>query len=205
MRRSQAELTMTLRFIPTLVFVLIIFCWFAFTGVFFFRKKTEAAPERKRETASIPGVVLQCLAYAVVWSIRRPAFSPIASFNQTIEIVVGLVTVVVAGLSVAIVMTAVKTLGKEWSVTARLVEGHNLATRGPYGFVRHPIYTGMFGMLLASGLAISYWFSLLAATVIFFIGTIIRVRSEEKLLREQFGPEFEAYAARVPAILPGIY
>jgi protein-S-isoprenylcysteine O-methyltransferase Ste14 len=31
------------------------------------------------------------------------------------------------------------------------------------------------------------------------------VRSEEKLLREQFGPEFEAYAERVAALLPGIY
>jgi protein-S-isoprenylcysteine O-methyltransferase Ste14 len=63
----------------------------------------------------------------------------------------------------------------------------------------------MFGMLLATGLAVSYWFSLLAAIVVFFVGTIIRVRSEEKLLREQFGSEFEAYAERVPAMLPGVY
>lgn len=196
---------MTFQSIPTLVFALVVICWFGFAGVFFFRKKTEAAPEQKRERASILGLVLQLLGYATVWSIRRPAFSPIASFNQTVEIVIAVFTVAVACVSVGIVMAAVKTLGKEWSITARLVEGHNLATQGPYGFVRHPIYTGMFGMLLATGLAVSYWFSLAAAIVIFLIGTTIRVRSEEKLLREQFGPEFEAYAERVAALLPGIY
>ena len=102
-------------------------------------------------------------------------------------------------------MSAVRVLGKEWSVTARLVEGHKLATRGPYRFMRHPIYTGMLGMLLATGLAISNWFSLLAAIVIFLIGTIIRVRSEERLLREEFGSQFEDYARRVAALLPGVY
>jgi protein-S-isoprenylcysteine O-methyltransferase Ste14 len=100
---------------------------------------------------------------------------------------------------------AVKTLGKEWSLTARLVEGHQLATSGPYAFVRHPIYTGMLGMLVSTGLAISHWAALLVALVIFFIGTTIRVRSEEKLLREAFGEQFETYARSVRAIVPGLY
>jgi protein-S-isoprenylcysteine O-methyltransferase Ste14 len=100
---------------------------------------------------------------------------------------------------------AVKTLGKEWSLTARLVEGHQLATSGPYALVRHPIYSGMLGMLLATGLAISHWLALLAALIIFFVGTTIRVRSEEKLLREAFGEKFESYARRVRAIVPGLY
>jgi len=196
---------MKLETIPTLVFAVIMLCWVGFAAVFLFRRKPESAPEQRRERASIFGVVLQCLGYALVWSIRRPVFSPIASFNQTIEIIIAALTAVTAVLSVGIVMAAVRTLGKEWSITARLVEGHSLATRGPYRFVRHPIYTGMLGMMLATGLAVSYWFSLAAAIVIFLSGTIIRVRSEEKLLRDQFGPEFESYAARVPALLPGIY
>ena len=103
------------------------------------------------------------------------------------------------------ITAAVKTLGKEWSLTARLVEGHKLATTGPYAYVRHPIYTGMLGMLLATGLAASHWAAILIALVVFFAGTIIRVRSEEKLLREAFGDQFENYSRRVPAILPGLY
>ena len=112
---------------------------------------------------------------------------------------------VVAVGSVMLIMAAVNTLGKEWSVTARLVEGHKLATSGVYAYLRHPIYTGMLGMLLATGVAYSYWVALLAALVIFFIGTMIRIRSEERLLREAFGQNFDDYTQRVSAIVPGLY
>jgi protein-S-isoprenylcysteine O-methyltransferase Ste14 len=60
----------------------------------------------------------------------------------------------------------------------------------------------MFGMLLATGLAISHWIGVLIATVLYSVGTAIRVHSEEKLLREAFGEEFEAYARKVPAVVP---
>ncbi len=63
----------------------------------------------------------------------------------------------------------------------------------------------MFGMLIATGLAMEHWFALMVAIVLFMIGLVIRVRSEEKLLRAAFGSQFEDYAKRVPAVLPGIY
>jgi len=44
----------------------------------------------------------------------------------------GLVAVVAAVGSVLLIKAAIKTLGKEWSVTARMLEGHQLATKGPY-------------------------------------------------------------------------
>jgi len=99
----------------------------------------------------------------------------------------------------------VRTLGKQWALAARLVEGHKLITVGPYAYVRNPIYTGMLGILIATGLAMEHWIALIAAIVFFAVGTVIRVRSEEKLLRGAFGEEFEEYARRVPAVLPGIY
>ena len=51
----------------------------------------------------------------------------------------------------------------------------------------------------------SHWMALLAAVAIFLVGTLIRIRREEKLLREAFGPEFDDYSRRVPAIVPGLY
>ena len=101
--------------------------------------------------------------------------------------------------------SAVRTLGKQWAVSARLVEGHRLVTDGPYSYVRNPIYTGMFGMLIATGLAMEHFIALIAAVIIFGVGMVIRVRSEERLLRDAFGQEFHDYAERVPAVLPGIY
>ena len=191
-----------LEFLPTVVFVAVMLCWFTFAGIFLFRRKPSAAPEIKRESSSLLGLALQGLAYAIVWAVRRQPFTPPFRVSRAVEIVIAIVTMGVAGLSVWLATTAVRTLGKEWSVTARLVEGHRLVTAGPYRFVRNPIYTAMFGMLLATGLAISHWAALIGALLVFAIGTRMRIRSEEKLLREGFGPEFEAYARSVPAVVP---
>ncbi len=194
----------TFDFIPTLLFAVVMLCWFVFAGTFLLRKKPPSPPDQKREPASLLGVALQGLSYAIVWVVHRPMFTPpVSSF--VVALVASVIAVVAAIGSVWLVTVALKTLGKEWSLTARLVEGHQLATAGPYAYVRHPIYTGMLGMLLATGFAISYWPALLVALAVFFVGTMIRVRSEERLLRGAFGEQFEAYARRVPAILPGLY
>jgi protein-S-isoprenylcysteine O-methyltransferase Ste14 len=63
----------------------------------------------------------------------------------------------------------------------------------------------MFGLLLATGLTMSRWTTLLVASAVFVAGTLIRIRSEEKLLRQAFGAAFEEYAREVPALIPGIY
>jgi protein-S-isoprenylcysteine O-methyltransferase Ste14 len=46
---------------------------------------------------------------------------------------------------------------------------------------------------------------LLGAVALYLLGTWIRVRSEEALLRGAFGAEFEEYARRVPAVIPGLW
>jgi len=195
---------MSLSFLPTLVFVVVMICWLVFAGVFLLRKKPPSPPDQKREPASLFGVALQGMSYGLVWGVRRPMFTSIFG-NGPISVVTGLLAICAAVSSVWLITMAVRTLGKEWSLTARLVEGHQLATSGPYALVRHPIYSGMLGMLLATGLAVSHWLALLAALILFFIGTTIRVRSEEKLLREAFGQQFETYARSVRAIVPGLY
>lgn len=195
----------TFNFLPTLVFVVVMLCWFAFAGIFLFRKQPPSPPDQKRDRASIIGVALQGLSYAIVWAVHRDAFTPILPGKELLAIATSVLAIAAAMGSVWLILAAVKTLGKEWSVTARLVEGHKLATRGPYAYVRHPIYSGMLGMLLATGLATSHWGAILAALVIFLMGTMIRVRSEERLLRQAFGKEFDDYAHRVRTIIPVLY
>lgn len=194
-------------FWPTLAFGVVMLSWLAFVGVFasFLRKKAPSAPDSKRERTSIAGIALQGVSYAIVWTLRRPPFSPIVSAGKSAEIALAILTMTVAIGSVWFCSAAVRTLGKQWSITARVLEGHKLITEGPYSVVRNPIYTGMFGMLLATGLAISHWLGLLIAIVVFAAGTAIRVHSEEKLLREAFLEEFESYARRVPAVVPFLF
>ena len=80
-----------------------------------------------------------------------------------------------------------------------------IQTTGPYGLIRNPIYLSMSGLIVASGLALSHWWALLGAVVVFLVGNRIRILAEENLLREGLGSQFEDYARRVPAFLPPIF
>lgn len=191
-----------LNFWPTLAFVAVVLSWLVFVLTFLFHKKPPSPPDKKRDPVSITGIVFQGLSYAIIWMIRRQWFTPIFGSNKVSEIALSVVTILLAAASVWFCAAALRTLGAQWSLAARVVEGHKLVIQGPYSIVRNPIYTGMFGMLLATGLAVSHWIGLVAAIVVFATGTLIRVRSEERLLREMFGSEFDEYARRVRAVIP---
>jgi isoprenylcysteine carboxyl methyltransferase (ICMT) family protein YpbQ len=194
---------MTIDFWPTIAFVLVMLSWLGFGLVFFFgRQPAAGASDRKRDSLSIVGIVLQGVSYGIVWGVRRSMFTSIVSVGNAAKIGLSILAIALAAASVWFSGAAFRTLGKQWSLAARVLEGHKLVTQGPYNVVRNPIYTGMFGMLLATGLAVSHWIGLVIAIIVFAIGTVIRVRSEEKLLRETFGAEFDDYARRVPAVVP---
>jgi protein-S-isoprenylcysteine O-methyltransferase Ste14 len=185
----------------------IIACWWVFGLTFWLRRRPPKAREEKRDRTSLFGLLLQALAYFIVWyaPLQRGRFSLARSGSLAIEWGLAALVLAIAVASVWLVNSAARRLGKQWALSARLVEGHKLIQDGPYRFVRNPIYTGMFGMLLATGLATSHWIPLLVATVLFATGTYIRIQIEERLLRQAFGEEFEAYARKVPALFPGIY
>ena len=191
--------------VPTIVFVIVLLCWCAFAAAFLFRKKPPKSKETKRDNTARIGIALEAVGYAIVWTVRRPQTTSFLPAPPALEVIIALITVALAIASVWLVLSSVRTLGKQWSVAARLVEGHQLITDGPYRIVRNPIYTGMFGMMIATGFTVSYWWTLPPAIIVFWIGTVMRVRSEEKLLQEAFGNEFEEYTRQVPALLPELH
>ena len=185
----------------------VVVCWWLFALTFWLRKRPTPTRETTRDWTSLIGLALQAVAYGIVWFsplLKRGLFPTIAA-TTTVQSGMALVAVIVAAGSVWMVNAAARRMGKQWALTARLVEGHELIQDGPFRLVRNPIYTGMLGLLIATGMALAQWIPLLIAVAIFVVGTCIRVRSEERLLRQAFGPEFEAYARSVPALIPGIY
>ncbi len=93
---------------------------------------------------------------------------------------------------------------RSWRLRAELGPGHELCTDGPFGLVRHPIYTAM--VLLALGTAI--W-----APNAFTIGAILgiawvgdqRARAEEAILMDAFGQSYRDFMGRTKRFLPGVY
>lgn len=184
--------------------VLVSLAWIIFGLTFLLRKKPPGVQEAKRAPVSSLGIFLQSVGFMFVWLIGRTRWWPFPpSFVG--ELVLAAVAVILAFASSVFALLAARTLGKQWTYRARVIEGHELITAGPYSVVRNPIYLGMFGMLLATGLVYSRWWNFLGAIVFFLIGNQIRIRAEEKLLRETFGSQFDEYARRVPAFLPRFF
>jgi protein-S-isoprenylcysteine O-methyltransferase len=138
------------------------------------------------------GFVLQGLSIAIVWFWRRPAAG----------LLVSLFAVMLAAGSVAVMISAQRALGRQFAYQARLIEGHRLVTSGPYRWVRHPIYFGLFGLVLGTGLVLSRWPAIPFFAILYAAGTVMRIRAEERLLHDEFGAEFEAYSRRVRAFFP---
>lgn len=179
--------------------------WLGYGGVFLAGKSRAEKSHRVREVKSHLGFALQIVAYLGSCVFSRQMFTPIVPMPRPAEIGVSLLTVIVAGASVAFALEAARALDRQWALVARVIEGHELIQRGPYAVVRNPIYLAMFGTMAATELAFSRWEAALPLVVIFLAGTAIRIRTEERLLRGAFNGEFEAYARRVRAFIPGIY
>jgi protein-S-isoprenylcysteine O-methyltransferase Ste14 len=93
-------------------------------------------------------------------------------------------------------------LGKLWSAGVRLKTDHRVVDTGPYGLVRHPIYTGIIVAGVASAVLRGTAAGLLGASLM-TVSWYIKARMEEQFLREQLGAkDYDAYARRVPMLVP---
>jgi len=93
---------------------------------------------------------------------------------------------------------------RSWRFRAKLDEDHELATGGPFRFLRHPLYMGL--NLLALGSAVwvptpMTW----AACVLMIVGSDLRARTEETLLAQAFGEVYGEYCRRTARFIPGVY
>lgn len=92
-------------------------------------------------------------------------------------------------------------LGRNWSGTVTIKQDHELIVGGPYAIVRHPIYSGLLIALFGSAAARGEWRGLLAVLIAW--ATLRRkLRFEERWMAERFGPQYESYSRRVPALVP---
>ncbi len=94
-------------------------------------------------------------------------------------------------------------LGKNWSGTVTIKQNHELILRGPYAFVRHPIYTGllmgMLGTAIVFGLARCF-----VGVFILGLGLWIKSQTEERFMLQQFGDQYTQYRREVRALIPYI-
>jgi protein-S-isoprenylcysteine O-methyltransferase Ste14 len=95
-------------------------------------------------------------------------------------------------------------LGRRFSGLVAIQPGHALVTSGVYGVIRHPSYLGLLVNALGWALAFRSGVGVLL-TALLVPPLLVRIRAEERLLRDQFGGEYEAYCRRTWRLIPGLY
>jgi protein-S-isoprenylcysteine O-methyltransferase Ste14 len=95
-------------------------------------------------------------------------------------------------------------LGNRFSGLVAIQPGHRLVTTGIYRVIRHPSYLGLLISTLGWDLAFRSGIGVLLAGLL-FPPLLARIRAEEKLLRSQFGAEYDSYRTRTSRLIPGLY
>jgi protein-S-isoprenylcysteine O-methyltransferase Ste14 len=93
-------------------------------------------------------------------------------------------------------------LGRLWSSSVGKKAGHRVVDTGPYGIVRHPIYTGLIAASFATAL-IKGTAAALAGAIVLTGSFWIKARLEERFLSAELGADsYGSYRRRVPMLIP---
>jgi protein-S-isoprenylcysteine O-methyltransferase Ste14 len=165
------------------------------------RQKTRVDHRTPLDISLLTFCVLGLVVMPIVW--RLGAFQGLADRGQHIGLLIlGSVTGIVF---LWLFRRSHKDLGRNWSVTLEVREGHQLVTGGVYAHVRHPMYASFLLWGLAQALLIPNWIAGLSGLLAVLALYGVRQSREEAMMRQTFGSEYDAYCARTKRLLPGVF
>ena len=178
---------------PASAYTILAAGWLVWLIPFFLVKRNSAKPE-KRDRRARWGIALVAIAYSILWQSKFWERSlPVWRIALSVSFLL------LAGL---LSWSGARALGRQWRIDAGLSSDHELVMSGPYRVLRHPIYSSMLCVLFGTGFMITPLPLLVLSTLVFIVGTEIRVRIEDRLLASRFGDRFRDYQRSVAAYIP---
>lgn len=95
-------------------------------------------------------------------------------------------------------------IGSGISPTSATRKEHVLSTKGPYKYIRHPLYTFGSSLFISFGMMADNWFIALLG-ILAFVAMAVRTPKEEANLIEKFGDEYREYMKRTGRFLPKLF
>src|SRR2546422_11765337 len=170
-------------------------CWLVFVAVWVLAAvSTKRAVYRETRAQRLRYWVLLVIAYLLLlYGQRLPYPLNLGIIPHVAPTAWATAVLCVIGLAFAV--WARVTLGQNWSGVVTLKEGHELVERGPYRFVRHPIYTGILTMFFATALVQGHVAGF-AGVLLTFASFWIKLGREEQLMLQQFPARYATYQHR---------
>ena len=145
---------------------------------------------------------------------RHPPFRALAAVTVALAVLaapwtldgdaIRWVGVVVCFLGGLLRIIPVYVLRNRFSGLVAIQPGHRLETHGIYGIIRNPSYLGLLVTSLGWVLTFRSGVGVLLVAAL-LVPLVARIRAEERLLREHFGAEYDAYCQRTWRLVPGVY
>ncbi len=117
----------------------------------------------------------------------------------------GMAGVVLFSLALILLWRSHADLGRNWSATLEIRQGHQLVTHGTYRFVRHPMYAAHWLWALAQPLLLWNWIAGFGSLLAFVPLYVLRVGQEEQLMLEEFRDEYRQYMSRTGRVFPRLW
>lgn len=184
--------------------VLIYACWAAWAGYWWYQARS-AKPMRQRMTRASRARYAVLLGAAM--GLMAPLHGDVPPLNRIVippSVPLDWAGVAICWAGAAFAVWARVTLAGNWSGVVSLKHDHEIIDRGPYAYVRHPIYTGILAMILGSAL-LEFDVARTLAVALAFLSFRIKLGQEENLLSTHFPGTYPAYAARTRRLIPFLY
>ncbi|WP_147148609.1 methyltransferase family protein [Reyranella soli] len=173
----------------------------AMTGAALFSSANLSVGEREDRSNRWVIAALGVIGLLSAW---LPAYTERKEFWTTDGDTVRWIGVILYASGGALRLWPVFVLGRRFSGLVAIQPGHTLVTDGIYRGIRNPSYLGM--LVLSLGWALAFRSLAGVLLVVLMIPPLVaRIRSEEALLRSQFGGQYDDYCARTWRLVPGIY
>jgi protein-S-isoprenylcysteine O-methyltransferase Ste14 len=170
--------------------------WILWMIPFFLNRARGKGTAVKIDSRARPGIIVTAVGFLIANTHRPEVWGSSQEWwRVALGIALGLIASALAWMSVG-------NLGRQWRVDAGLNADHQLVQSGAYRVVRHPIYLSILCMLFMNVAMLGTLPGWPIAVLLGLVGTEIRVRVEDGLLRERFGPQFTEWQKRVSAYLP---
>ena len=119
------------------------------------------------------------------------------------QIILQAIGVAVLGVGLALFVSSLRRFATEGQGTlAPWDPPRELVVRGPYRYVRNPMISGVFLVLVGEALLLLSWPHGTWAATFFVINAIYIPLIEEPQLADRFGPSYENYRRHVPRLIP---
>jgi protein-S-isoprenylcysteine O-methyltransferase Ste14 len=168
------------------------------------RSGTVTVVESRRSRAEVTLLALMWIAVMILPLVS--IVTPVLSFaDYPLHVVPWVLGTVCLGFGLWLFYRSHSDLGTNWSLSLEIREGHKLVTNGVYEHIRHPMYTAILLNAIAQALLLPNWLAGPSCLVAFLLMLTFRLGREEQMMRDRFGADYVAYAARTKRLIARVW